>query len=80
VAANTATMETTVTAITAAVTTTASNDNANPRSNVQAHPRKANYRQLPLNKHRPSTVYYTQHLRHIQDTTVRRTLHLLRML
>ncbi len=39
-------------------TKTASNDNANPRSNVQAHPRKVNYRQLPLNKHMPSTVYY----------------------
>jgi len=39
-------------------TKTASNNNANPQSNVQAHPRKTDYRQLPLNKHRPSTVYY----------------------
>jgi hypothetical protein len=30
----------------------------NPRPNVQEHPRKVNYRQLPLNKHRPSTAYY----------------------
>jgi hypothetical protein len=35
----------------------ASNNNANPRPNVQEHPRKVNYR-LPLNKHRPSTAYY----------------------
>ena len=58
VAANAATTETTVTATTAAVTTAPSNNNANPRSNVQAHPRKTNPRQLPLNKHRPSQVYY----------------------
>ena len=58
VAANAATTETTATATTAAVTMAASNNNANPRSNVQAHPRKTNPRQLPLNKHRPSQVYY----------------------
>jgi len=58
VAVRPATTETTSVATTAVATKTASNDNANPRSNVQAHPRKTNYRQLPLNKHRPSTVYY----------------------
>ena len=55
----TATVTATVAAMTtAAMTTAASNNNTNPRSKVQAHPRKANYQQLPLNKHRPSTVYY----------------------
>ena len=58
VAANAATTETTATVTTAAVTTAASNNNANHRSNVQVHPRKTNPRQLPLNKHRPSQVYY----------------------
>jgi len=58
VATRPATTETTAVATTAVATKTASNDNANPRSNVQAHPRKANYRQLPLNKHRPPTVYF----------------------
>jgi len=43
VAARPATTETTAVATTAVATKTASNDNANPRSNVQAHPRKANY-------------------------------------
>jgi hypothetical protein len=42
VAAYAATMETMATATTAAVTMAASNNNANPRSNVQAHPRKTN--------------------------------------
>jgi hypothetical protein len=54
VAAYAATTETMATATTAAVTMASSNNNANPRSNVQAHPRKTNPRQLPLNKHRPS--------------------------
>jgi len=58
VVARPATTETTAVATTAVATKTASNDNANPQSNVQAHPRKVNYRQLPLNKHMPSTVYY----------------------
>jgi hypothetical protein len=58
VAARPATTETTAVATTAVATKPASNNNANPRPNVQAHPRKANYQQLPLNKHRPSTVYY----------------------
>jgi hypothetical protein len=53
-----ATMETTATETTAAVTKAASNNNTNTQLNVQAHPRKANYRQLSLNKYRPSTVYY----------------------
>ncbi len=43
VAARPATTETTAVATMAVATKTASNDNANPRSNVQAHPRKANY-------------------------------------
>ena len=58
VVANPGTTEMTATETTAAVTMAASNNNTNPRLNVQAHPRKANYRQLPLNKHRPSTAYY----------------------
>ena len=58
VVVNPATRETTATETTAAVTKAASTNNTNTRLNVQAHPRKANYRQLPLNKHRPSTVYY----------------------
>ena len=43
VAARPARTETTAIATTAVVTKTASNDNANPRPNVQAHPRKANF-------------------------------------
>jgi len=55
--------------------------NANPRSNVQAHPRKANSRQLPLIKHRPSTVYYhsafTTYPRHNHPENVASTPHVL---
>jgi hypothetical protein len=42
VAVRTATMEMTAAATMALVTTAASNNNANPQSNVEAHPRKAN--------------------------------------
>ncbi len=42
VAARPATTETTAVATTAVATKPASNNNANPRPNVQAHPRKAN--------------------------------------
>jgi len=58
VAERPSTTETTAVATTSVATKTASNDNANPRSNVQVHSRKANSRQLPLNKHRLSIVYY----------------------
>jgi hypothetical protein len=58
VAANTATTEMMATATTTAVTTAATNKNANSRLNVQAHPRKTNPQQLPLNKHRASSFYY----------------------
>ena len=58
VASRPARTETTAIATKAVGTKTASNDNDNPRPNVQSHPRKTNYQQLPLNKHRPSTVYY----------------------
>jgi len=80
-AANTVTMETTVTATMAAVTMAASNNNANPRLNVQSHPRKTNPRQLPLNKHRPSSVYYhsafTTYPRHNRLENVASTLDVL---
>jgi hypothetical protein len=84
VASNTATTETTAIATMAAVTTAASNNNANPRSNVQAHPRKTNPRQLPLNKHRPSQVYYhsafTTYPRHNCSENVASTLGVLETL
>ena len=55
----TATVTATVAARTATTEmTAASNNNANPRSKVEAHPRKANHQQLSLNKHRPSSVNY----------------------
>jgi hypothetical protein len=73
--------ETTAVATTAVATKTASNNNANPRPNVQEQPRKANYRQLPLNKHRPSTVYYhsafTTYSRHNRPENVASTLDVL---
>jgi len=43
VAARPATTETTAVAITAVATKKSSNDKANTRSNVEAHPRKVNY-------------------------------------
>jgi hypothetical protein len=58
----------------------ASNKNANPRINVQEHPRKVNYR-LPLNKYRPSTAYYypafTTYSRHNRPENVTSTLDVL---
>jgi len=81
VAARPATTETMAVATMAVATKTTSNNNANPRPNVQAHPRKANYRQLPLNKHRPSTVYYhsafTTYPRHNCPENVASTLDVL---
>ena len=73
--------ETAAVATTAVATKTASNNNANPRPNVQEQPRKANYQQLPLKKHRPSTVYYhsafTTYSRHNRPENVASTLDVL---
>jgi hypothetical protein len=65
----------------AVATKIASNNNANPRPNVQEHPRKVNYQQLPLTKHRPSTAYYhsafTTYSRHNRPENVASTLDVL---
>jgi hypothetical protein len=65
----------------AVATKIVSNNNANTPPNVEKHPRKVNYRRLPLNKHRPSTAYYhsafTTYSRHNRPENVASTLDVL---